>query len=58
MQFYIKGIMLFFTVETVKKLAEHPRVVGLKDGFGNMELNIELVKTIGDDISWMNGMPF
>ncbi|MDQ0189508.1 5-dehydro-4-deoxyglucarate dehydratase [Alicyclobacillus cycloheptanicus] len=47
-----------FTVETVQRLAEIPQVVGLKDGHGNMELNIELVQTLGDRLAWCNGMPF
>ncbi|MFB5663643.1 5-dehydro-4-deoxyglucarate dehydratase [Alteribacillus sp. HJP-4] len=45
-------------LKTVKKLAEHPQVVGLKDGFGNMELNVELTQHLGERFTWMNGMPF
>jgi len=44
-------------VEAMEKLIEFPQVVGLKDGVGNMELNIELTQTIGNKIGWLNGMP-
>ncbi|MFE5321055.1 5-dehydro-4-deoxyglucarate dehydratase [Paenibacillus sp. NPDC056579] len=47
-----------FTVQTVERLASIPQIIGFKDGHGNMELNIELVHTIGDRLNWMNGMPF
>lgn len=45
-------------LNTVTKLAELPQLIGLKDGHGNMELNIELVQNLGDRFEWMNGMPF
>ncbi|MBD2870049.1 5-dehydro-4-deoxyglucarate dehydratase [Paenibacillus arenilitoris] len=45
------------TVETLQRLVEFPQVVGLKDGHGNMELNMEMTQTIGDRLSWLNGMP-
>lgn len=45
------------TLETLKRLVEYPQVVGLKDGLGNMELNIELTQTLGDRLEFMNGMP-
>lgn len=44
-------------VETIEKLTEFSQVVGVKDGTGNMELNIELTQTIGDRLGWLNGMP-
>lgn len=45
------------TLETLQRLLEHPQVVGLKDGLGNMELNIEITQTIGDRLQYLNGMP-
>ncbi|WP_252316073.1 5-dehydro-4-deoxyglucarate dehydratase [Sinobaca sp. H24] len=45
-------------LNTVTKLAELPQLIGLKDGHGNMELNIELIQHLGDRFEWMNGMPF
>ncbi|WP_100399560.1 5-dehydro-4-deoxyglucarate dehydratase [Bacillus sp. FJAT-44742] len=44
-------------LDTVTKLAELPQLVGLKDGVGNMELNIELTQHLGNRLEWMNGMP-
>ncbi|MFC4557823.1 5-dehydro-4-deoxyglucarate dehydratase [Virgibacillus kekensis] len=43
--------------ETLEKLVEFPQVVALKDGYGNMELNIEFTQTFGDRLGWLNGMP-
>ncbi|MFC3040760.1 5-dehydro-4-deoxyglucarate dehydratase [Virgibacillus xinjiangensis] len=43
--------------ETVERLTQFPQVVGLKDGVGNMELNIELTQKIGNRLGWLNGMP-
>ncbi|MDV2682880.1 5-dehydro-4-deoxyglucarate dehydratase [Alkalihalophilus lindianensis] len=46
-------------LNTLQRLVnEFPQIVGLKDGCGNMELNLELVQTIGDRLEWLNGMPF
>ncbi len=45
-------------LQTVSKLAEFPQLIGLKDGTGNMELNIELTQTLGNRLEWINGMPF
>ncbi|MEC2072661.1 5-dehydro-4-deoxyglucarate dehydratase [Alkalihalophilus marmarensis] len=46
-------------LDTLQRLVdEFPQIVGLKDGLGNMELNLELVQTIGDRLEWLNGMPF
>ncbi|MBM7660159.1 5-dehydro-4-deoxyglucarate dehydratase [Bacillus mesophilus] len=45
-------------LDTLKRLLDYPQIVGLKDGLGNMELNIELTQTIGDRLDWINGMPF
>ncbi|RKL65043.1 5-dehydro-4-deoxyglucarate dehydratase [Salipaludibacillus neizhouensis] len=47
-----------FTVDTIERLAEFPQFVGLKDGIGNMELNIELTQSLGGRLEWINGMPF
>lgn len=44
-------------LDTLKKLIEFPQVVGLKDGVGNMELNVELTQSVGNQIGWLNGMP-
>lgn len=44
---------------TLKRLVdEFPQIVGVKDGVGNMELNLELTKSIGNRVEWLNGMPF
>ncbi len=45
------------TLNTLERLLEHPQLVGLKDGLGNMDLNIELTQTIGSRLTWLNGMP-
>lgn len=45
------------TLPTLQRLIELPQLVGLKDGYGNMELNIQLTQTIGDRLGWLNGMP-
>ncbi|WP_100399567.1 5-dehydro-4-deoxyglucarate dehydratase [Bacillus sp. FJAT-44742] len=44
-------------LDTVTKLAELPQLVGLKDGLGNMELNVQLTQHLGERLEWMNGMP-
>lgn len=46
-----------FTADTLERLAELPNVIGCKDGVGNMELNVEQVRTVGAKLQWMNGMP-
>lgn len=46
-----------FSVDTVQRLSEYPQVIGLKDGYGNIERNIELTQALGDRLIWMNGMP-
>jgi 5-dehydro-4-deoxyglucarate dehydratase len=44
---------------TLRRLIEElPQIVGVKDGCGNMELNLELTQTLGDKVEWLNGMPF
>lgn len=44
---------------TLQRLVEEfPQIVGLKDGHGNMELNLEMTQTLGDRLDWLNGMPF
>jgi 5-dehydro-4-deoxyglucarate dehydratase len=45
------------TLATLTKLLELPQIVGVKDGLGNMELNIELTQTFQDRLAWLNGMP-
>ncbi|MDT2048411.1 5-dehydro-4-deoxyglucarate dehydratase [Priestia flexa] len=42
---------------TLQKLIELPQLVGLKDGVGNIDLNIELTQVIGERLEWLNGMP-
>ncbi|SDI38930.1 5-dehydro-4-deoxyglucarate dehydratase [Alteribacillus bidgolensis] len=44
-------------LETLKRLLDFPQVVGLKDGIGNMEMNIEFTQEIGARLGWLNGMP-
>ncbi|WLD93710.1 5-dehydro-4-deoxyglucarate dehydratase [Alkalihalobacillus sp. AL-G] len=44
-------------LHTLKKLVEFPQVVGVKDGVGNVDLNIELTQMIGNRVGWLNGMP-
>lgn len=43
--------------ETVEKLVQFPQVIGMKDGVGNMEMNIELTQEFGNRLAWLNGMP-
>lgn len=45
------------SVEQIKRLTECEQLVGVKDGVGNMDLNINLVYTLGDRLGWLNGMP-
>jgi 5-dehydro-4-deoxyglucarate dehydratase len=45
------------TLETLQRLIDNPRLVGFKDGIGNMDTNIELTQTIGERLGWLNGMP-
>lgn len=46
-------------LNTLQRLVdEFPQIVALKDGHGDMELNLELSQTIGDRLEWFNGMPF
>jgi 5-dehydro-4-deoxyglucarate dehydratase len=47
-----------FQTETLKKLAQIPQVVGFKDGRGIMEQITELKQEIGNELVWMNGLPF
>lgn len=42
---------------TLQRLLAFPQLVGMKDGIGQMEANIECVATIGDRLSYMSGMP-
>nr|WP_199613887.1 5-dehydro-4-deoxyglucarate dehydratase [Paenibacillus alkalitolerans] len=45
------------TLNTLQRLVEYNQLAGLKDGLGNMDLNIELTQTIGERLRWLNGMP-
>lgn len=45
------------TARTIQRLTELPQLVGVKDGLGNMELNIEITQTIGGRLAYMSGMP-
>lgn len=54
---YQRGTAVF-ALETVRRLLQIPQIKGFKDGYGNMEKNIELIKSIGNRLSWFNGMPF
>jgi 5-dehydro-4-deoxyglucarate dehydratase len=49
---------VIFQTDTLKKLAQIPQVVGFKDGRGNMEQITELKREIGNELIWMNGLPF
>ncbi|WP_042360112.1 5-dehydro-4-deoxyglucarate dehydratase [Geomicrobium sp. JCM 19055] len=42
---------------TLEALLDYPHLVGVKDGIGNMDLNIELTQSFGDRLGWLNGMP-
>ena len=46
-----------YSVNTVKRLAELPQVVGFKDGQGPIEYFGRMVLEMGDRLSYMNGMP-
>jgi 5-dehydro-4-deoxyglucarate dehydratase len=48
---------VIFTPATVAALAEHPRIVGLKDGVGDLDLMRRIVGTVGDRLMYFNGMP-
>ncbi|MBT2686713.1 5-dehydro-4-deoxyglucarate dehydratase [Bacillus sp. ISL-47] len=44
---------------TLQRLVdEFPQIVGIKDGHGDMELNLEITQTLGDRLEYLNGMPF
>ncbi|MDN4493493.1 5-dehydro-4-deoxyglucarate dehydratase [Ureibacillus aquaedulcis] len=45
------------TLDTLKKLAELPQLVGFKDGVGNIETNVEFTQALGNRLAWINGMP-
>ncbi len=46
-----------FSPETVHRLSELPNVIGLKDGYGNLELLLRIRLATGDDFLLLNGMP-
>lgn len=48
------NIIFFF--EQIKWLIEFEQFVGVKDGVGNMDLNINFVYMFGDCLGWFNGM--
>ncbi|SFJ80742.1 5-dehydro-4-deoxyglucarate dehydratase [Halobacillus dabanensis] len=43
--------------DTLEGLLDYEQVVGLKDGHGDMELNVELTQRFGSRLGWLNGMP-
>lgn len=43
--------------DTLESLLVYPQLVGLKDGIGNMEQNIEFTQRFGERLLWLNGMP-
>jgi len=45
------------TLPSLQQLLALPQLVGLKDGHGNMEMNVQFTQTIGDRLGWLNGMP-
>ncbi|MBU8785875.1 MULTISPECIES: 5-dehydro-4-deoxyglucarate dehydratase [Bacillus] len=45
------------TLGQVERLTELEQLVGLKDGAGDMDLNISLSYTLGDRLGLLNGMP-
>lgn len=45
------------SLETLETLSAVPQVVGVKDGLGNMELNVQLTRSYGDRFQFLNGMP-
>ncbi|MEU9579907.1 5-dehydro-4-deoxyglucarate dehydratase [Streptomyces chilikensis] len=51
-----------FTPQTVAELAAHPRIVGLKDGLGDLDLVQRIVSAVrterpGEDFLYFNGLP-
>lgn len=48
---------IVLTLPTLQRLLDLPQLVGLKDGVGNMESNVQLTQSVGDRLEWMNGMP-
>ena len=49
-----------FTPETVVELADHPRIVGFKDGHGDLDLMrriVGAVRSAHKDLLYFNGMP-
>jgi 5-dehydro-4-deoxyglucarate dehydratase len=51
-----------FTPETVVELARHPRIIGLKDGHGDLDLMQRIVSAVrsevpGRDFLYFNGLP-
>ncbi|MCZ4248832.1 5-dehydro-4-deoxyglucarate dehydratase [Bacillus amyloliquefaciens] len=45
------------SLSQIKRLTVLDQLVGVKDGAGNMDLNINLTYTLGDRLGWINGMP-
>jgi 5-dehydro-4-deoxyglucarate dehydratase len=51
-----------FTPETVATLAQHPRIVGLKDGHGDLDLLLRTIRAVAntpgtEGFRYLNGMP-
>ncbi|WP_061571021.1 5-dehydro-4-deoxyglucarate dehydratase [Bacillus atrophaeus] len=45
------------SLRQVERLTQLEQLVGVKDGLGNIDLNINLAYTIGNRLGWLNGMP-
>lgn len=46
-----------FAPSTVAALAEHPRIVGIKDGYGDLALLRRLIRAAEGRLLFLNGMP-
>ncbi|AWI36060.1 5-dehydro-4-deoxyglucarate dehydratase [Bacillus safensis FO-36b] len=45
------------SVQQIKRLTSFEQLVGVKDGVGDMDLNVNLSYTIGSRLSYINGLP-
>ncbi|MFS0562204.1 5-dehydro-4-deoxyglucarate dehydratase [Terribacillus sp. 179-K 1B1 HS] len=46
-----------YSIDTVRRLTAYPQLKGIKDGIGNMELNICLTQEFKGRVDFLNGMP-
>lgn len=46
-----------FTAESARRLREIPSVIGLKDGYGDVDLMSRIVTAAGPDFLYFNGLP-